>query len=224
MPLSTCLCQITFPFSDLWHWGRRPSWFTECGWNKYSENARWVCTKLWPLKNPYTAGFRSRTNKEIIQIPSHSFLEVFSYHKMKLQSPNGLLPRCPICGSAFSGEDISFELITRSQQFLSQLIVKWTAHSSMGSYQLQLTAKHTQKKQRTAGLSKPGSAASLWRRAGAPQLILSPVQDRVFAHQELKIFTWLNANGCKPNTPCQLANHLHSSSLLYGCTFPLQSD
>lgn len=146
MPLSTCLCQITFPFSDLWYWGRRPSWFTECGWNKYSENARCVCTKLWPLKNPYTAGFRSRTNKEIIQIPSHSFPEVFSYHKMKLQSPNGLLPRCPICGNAFSGEDISFELITRSQQFLSQLIMKWMAHSSTGSYQLQLTAKHTQKK------------------------------------------------------------------------------
>lgn len=41
-------------------------------------------------------------------------------------------------------------------------------HSSTGSYQLQLTAKHTQRKQSTTGLSKPDGTAKLWRKAGAP--------------------------------------------------------
>lgn len=80
--------------------------------------------KLGLLKSLDMARFHAKMNKEIIQIPSHGFFWVFSYHKMKRQSLNGHLPRCPVWGSIFSGEDISFEVITLSQPFLSELILK----------------------------------------------------------------------------------------------------
>lgn len=80
--------------------------------------------KLGLLESLDVARFSAKMNKEIIQIPSHGFFWVFSYYKMKHQSLDVHLPRCPVWGSTFSREDISLELITLSQQFLSELISK----------------------------------------------------------------------------------------------------